>query len=77
VTISTPPAADLDGDCDVDTFDVSQLVDCLSGPRVPQAVPACQAGDLDGDGDIDQDDFGILQRCYSGENSPADQNCAD
>ncbi len=77
VTVNTPPPTDFDGDCDVDSFDVSHMAACLSGPQVEQVVPACQTADLDRDGDIDQDDFGILQRCYSGENSPADSNCAE
>lgn len=77
LTVNTAPPTDFDGDCDVDSFDVSHLTACLSGPQVEQVVPACQTADLDQDGDIDQDDFGIVQRCYTGENSPADSNCAD
>jgi hypothetical protein len=73
--------ADFDGDCDVDGDDVSDFVDCSTGPAIVQTDPQCLApnatGDFDSDGDVDSDDFGKLQLCISGAGNPADPNCAN
>jgi len=69
-------SADFDWDGDVDQDDLSQLINCSSGPGVP--CPAgCGPKDLDHDNDVDQSDFAVFQRCYSGENNPGDPDCAN
>lgn len=68
---------DQNHDCSVDHQDRRSLVDCLLGPAVTPANPACEESDLDGDGDVDLSDFGLLQRCISGTGKTADPHCAD
>jgi hypothetical protein len=71
-----PIPGDLDRDGDVDQSDFGQLQACLTGPNVPQMLPACLAARLDGDDDIDGADITILQECLSGPNIPGDRTCA-
>lgn len=65
---------DLDGDTDVDGYDVNAFLGCISGPGVP-GDGLCDEADINGDDDVDQDDFGLVQRCISGENILADPGC--
>ena len=77
VVVSCPAVpADLDGDCDVDGDDHTELESCASGPDVP-LTPGCEDGDFDSDNDVDQNDFGVLQRCLSGPDVPADPGCVN
>lgn len=69
--------ADLDEDGDVDVDDLDHFLTCVSGPGIPQIVPACINARLDSDSDVDQSDFGLLQRCYSGRDVPANPACWD
>lgn len=65
---------DLDGDTDVDGYDVNAFLGCISGPGVSMDS-LCEEADINSDGDVDQDDFGLIQRCISGERVPADPGC--
>jgi len=69
-------APDLNGDCSVDTQDLTLFESCLLGPGVP-FPPGCASRDFDGDQDVDQSDFGIFQRCYSGPGIMARPGCGD
>ena len=82
VTPTAAVAADLNGDCHVDQFDVDLFNACATAPTLfydaGNLPPACTlipddfgviAADFDLDGDVDQDDFGKLQRCNSGPNA--------
>jgi hypothetical protein len=73
-----PPVVpgDLDRDGDVDGADVTALVDCNTGPAIPQNDPLCADAKLDADDDVDSDDFGITQRCLSGQDVAGDPGCA-
>jgi len=66
---------DFDRDTDVDADDLAILLDCTSGPTIPQTRIECSMEDADGDGDVDQDDFGVFQRCMSGTGVAADPTC--
>ncbi|GMU21250.1 MAG: hypothetical protein AMXMBFR13_13430 [Phycisphaerae bacterium] len=68
--------ADLDGDGDVDRTDVTQFINCRTGPVGDPPDTGCDNADLDGDDDVDQADFGVMQRCLSGPFIPADPTCA-
>jgi hypothetical protein len=70
------PAADFDGDRDVDGNDVAIFESCASGPGVPRTA-GCLGKDFDQDNDVDQADFSLIQRCYSGQDVPADANCGN
>jgi len=87
--LASGPAADFDGDGDVDGDDYSRFASCVTGPAIRYAdhpTPGCALSadgqgllpaDLDRDGDVDQRDFGVFQRCYSGAGEQADPDCAD
>lgn len=82
VTVLRPIVpADLDGDNDVDGFDVARFAECMTGANntltpVGCGLPGMNMADLDEDGDADQADFSVLQRCLSGPFIPADPLCA-
>lgn len=59
----------------VDGGDIAHLIECTSGPLIPQSDPWCVDADLDRDGDVDQSDFGRLQRCISGSEQTLDLTC--
>jgi hypothetical protein len=59
-----PPDLDLDGDVDIDDFNLFKA--CATRANVPQGNPNCTIADFDGDGDVDTADFARYQRCYSG-----------
>ncbi|MHC4236453.1 MAG: hypothetical protein ACYSUQ_15150 [Planctomycetota bacterium] len=64
-------AGDLDSDADVDLTDYGTFADCVSGPGVNTAPPACTradfaAADLDGDGDVDLRDYDIFAENFTG-----------
>ncbi len=60
------PAADFDGDGDVDQTDLDGFVLCATGPGAGPPPAGCGRADFDDDGDVDQTDFGAFQRCFSG-----------
>lgn len=66
--------ADFDGDCDVDTHDLSLFKACSRGAMIPPGS-GCASFDLDSDNDVDADDFGIFQRCYRGTGVCPDPAC--
>lgn len=59
------PAADVDGDMDVDLYDLARLQACASG----ESLSYCACLDLDNDGDVDSDDFLIAVQCFGGPNA--------
>jgi hypothetical protein len=69
------PVADLDGDGDVDRYDVDMFKICMTGPDLGPPISGCDGADLDADDDVDQSDFGILQRCLSGQSVPVALGC--
>lgn len=84
------PAADFDGDTDVDLVDLAMLEACMTGPAIDYRLeperPGCVlkpgsdgflSADFDRDGDIDQSDFGVFQRCYGGADMPVALGCAE
>jgi len=75
LTVEALVAPDLNGDCDVDSGDLSVFRSCLSGPGVAPGA-GCYTSDFDADRDVDQADFGILQGCLSGSSVGPDPNCA-
>jgi hypothetical protein len=68
-------AVDFNHDCYVDEQDLLHLVQCASGPEMPQNDPACADARLDGDLDVDQDDFAVLQRCWRPTDVAVDAGC--
>lgn len=74
VLISDPPAADLDGDRDVDQTDFGHLQACFSGPGA-NFTEGCGDADLDGDTDVDAEDFRRFRLCLSGPGVVADPAC--
>jgi len=57
------PAANSDGDLDVDLVDFANFQFCLG--KLP-TVPGCDCADLDGDGDIDAADYVIFEKAFCG-----------
>ena len=68
------PAADFDGDNDIDQSDFAFLQACIVGSD--QGVPeGCDCADLDGDGlDIDQSDYNEFELCSTGPEVKLDPN---
>ncbi len=52
---------DFDADGDVDLFDFSAFLDCVSGPGGGVSPPGCAVFDFDEDDDVDLGDAGLLQ----------------
>lgn len=52
---------DADFGTDVDVYDSTQFVDCVSGPGLPADEQACGCVGFDGDADVDLRDWGALQ----------------
>lgn len=59
------PAADLDGDGDVDHGDLGVFVGCMTGPDLAPS-PECEPADLGADADVDLADFADLQAACNG-----------
>ncbi len=68
------PAADFDGDGDVDGEDLATFVSCRSGPMIP-LTGDCAKADFDRDGNVDQSDLGLFQRCYGGPGVAVAADC--
>lgn len=60
---------DFDDDCDVDAYESSVQLLCLTGPQVLPS-DGCEQSDLDADGDCDLVDFAVLQQHGSGSGNP-------
>ncbi len=67
---------DLNGDGDVDLYDLAEFEACASGPGNPQPGSDCAPARMDEDEDVDQADFSLFQRCLGAENLPSDPGCA-
>lgn len=60
------PAADVDGDGDVDLGDFALFGQCFGGPNLPPA-PGCPVdADVDNDGDVDLADFALFGQQFTG-----------
>ncbi len=66
---------DLDEDGVVDQFEIGRLLDCLTGPGLPQSSQLCRETDRDADGDVDMTDFSLFQACLSEEGGAAQPGC--
>jgi hypothetical protein len=64
------PAADFDGDGDVDGADFGVFASCMNGPGAALSAPPCSYARLDGDTDVDGEDFGIFAACFNGSGNP-------
>ncbi len=69
------PAADFDGDFDVDQEDFGHFQRCLNGPYFAQMEPACQVARFDGDADVDVDDLTLFLNCRTVPGMFADPEC--
>jgi hypothetical protein len=67
-----PPAADFDGDGDVDQEDFGHLQACLTVTGTGQVDAACADASLDGDLDVDEQDFALFAAHLSGPGVPAE-----
>ncbi len=67
--------ADSDHDDDVDMEDFGLLQRCLTGRRVRQDDPACQAALIDGNDYVDQDDVSLFLSCLMGAGIDAPPSC--
>lgn len=74
--VGPSPAADFDGDEDVDQDDFGHLQACYTGAG-ESIAPNCQGANLDGDDNIDPEDAAIFQACMSGADKSPDPACAD
>jgi hypothetical protein len=63
------PAADTDGDLDVDGVDFGVFASCFNGAG-NTISPGCECLDGDGDFDVDGADFGIFSTCFNGADNP-------
>jgi hypothetical protein len=59
------PAADVDGDSDVDIVDLATLQRCAD-TGISGAAPYCLCLDLDADGDVDAADYVLAEPCVDG-----------
>ncbi len=57
---------DVDGDGDIDLFDGSEFVECMTGPGGALAE-GCELADTDNDNDVDLGNFAILQNAFTGD----------
>ena len=58
-------------DGDVDLYDYTLFVPCMSGPNVPYDPNTCEDCDFDGDGDVDLSDCALLIASFAGDDIPA------
>jgi len=63
-------AGDFDDDRDVDVFDHTHLLECVTGPGTALILTACRPGDFDEDEDIDLLDWGLFQTGFGVGRSP-------
>ncbi len=74
------PAADVDGDGDVDLRDFAAFQLCYTDTDDPAGLHdpvQCHCFDQDSDSDVDLADFLFWEACLSGDGTPADPACDD